>query len=450
MAAGDPASERQHRAAQRQRSRLWRSFHFGGGVHGHDSPDFVPSVFTCSKPSRSPKKKTKRFYRGRRKRRHKAKVVTEVKTMPPRADSPVDLQSSVLMVTESELKNEIQTPSDPSEPKDREPLPKEAEGMSSPNKTSPSFKELADNPDLDKINPVVLLKPIVSPTGGFQCEVCNQKVSSLSELVKHKQIHKDEDKSFICEICRKCFTSQADFIEHQRDHTDQPSFSCNMCDRSFTTNCNLKRHKLLHVRDGRKCRMCGVLFCRRHNHVVFKPHVEPVSDSEEESSSVEQQNVDSILMSETSLLKECPLKLVPKTNTTPTSATHTGIFSEIPAPKLLETLTLDRPPPPVPIYPRTSGTCSQFKASLPSYPAAVIQPAPPQHLELPGSLKMFSPQFLTSALLEVKRNYEYILSKPGKAKKVIVKEEQCEVPLISPGDHKVKKERTAYDMEITL
>uniref|UniRef100_A0A8C2XD16 C2H2-type domain-containing protein n=1 Tax=Cyclopterus lumpus TaxID=8103 RepID=A0A8C2XD16_CYCLU len=42
----------------------------------------------------------------------------------------------------------------------------------------------------------------------------------------------------------------------------KPSFPCNMCDQSFTTSGNLKRHKLLHVKDGRKCPECGVLFCQ--------------------------------------------------------------------------------------------------------------------------------------------------------------------------------------------
>lgn len=51
-----------------------------------------------------------RFYGRRKRRRRTAKAETDAKTTPPRVDSPVDLQSSVLM-------EEVQTPSTPSGPK---------------------------------------------------------------------------------------------------------------------------------------------------------------------------------------------------------------------------------------------------------------------------------------------------------------------------------------------
>nr|XP_020467588.1 histone-lysine N-methyltransferase PRDM9-like [Monopterus albus] len=228
----------------------------------HDSLDFVPSVFTCRKPSQGPQKEVKR---GRGRPRRKARVQTEEKSTPSRVDSPVDLHSSVLMETEEE---ETQTPSKPSVPTERRTRSKGAEVETEaktiksqtsprPNKTSPSFKASAGFLKQHKISPIVLLKSVIAATGGYQCELCNQNFSSMSLLVKHKQLH-EEQKSFICEICGKYFTSEADFTEHQRSHKDKP-FPCNICDRSFSTNHNLKRHKLLHVKDGRKCRLCGVL-----------------------------------------------------------------------------------------------------------------------------------------------------------------------------------------------
>ncbi|KAK7878450.1 hypothetical protein WMY93_030987 [Mugilogobius chulae] len=38
---------------------------------------------------------------------------------------------------------------------------------------------------------------------------------------------------------------------------EEPTFQCNMCNRSFPTTHTLKRHKLLHVRDARKCTQCA-------------------------------------------------------------------------------------------------------------------------------------------------------------------------------------------------
>lgn len=286
------------------------------------------------------------------------------------------------------------------------------------------------------MSPVVLLKPVVAPAGGFQCELCSQNFVSVLELVKHKQKHDKEKNSFMCEICGKHYTTQADFTEHQLFHTDEPSFPCNMCNRSFTTSHNLKRHKLLHVKDGRKCRTCGVLFCRRHNHILFLPKTDSVFESEEDS-----HNDDSNVVSE-SLEEKC----------SPPPAPHTSIISEISLPLLQKPSTVPCPHPPVPRYSWTSGSSSKVKAPLCSPRAAFIQP-PPQFLELPASLQIFSPQYLTSALLEVKRNYEYILNKPEIVKKEVMKEEQVELPLISPDVQSVKEvknERIAYDLEIML
>ncbi|GAA6216558.1 protein-serine O-palmitoleoyltransferase porcupine isoform X1 [Lates japonicus] len=441
--------------------------HFVSGVASmdHDSPDFVPSVFTCTKTS--PKKKPKRFCGRRRRRRHKLNVVKEEIKTPPQVDSPVDLQSSVLMKSESELPEETQTPSTPS----KETVTKEAEAETGigtiksqtifrPNKTLQSFKVPAGLPGLDKMSPVVLLKPLVIPAGEYQYELCNQDFKSVSEPVKHKQLH-EEESSFICEICGKHFTSETVFTEHQCDLKDEPSFPCNMCDRSFTSSHNLKRHKLLHVKDGRKCSICGVLFCRRHNHVLFLPKTEPVTESEEDASVDDEQDasVDELQnvkseQSQTNDLGDAAQSTGTATSTTTLSTPQKSVLSsrtrKLP-PLRPKPPSMLHSPPPVPRYSENPGTSSM--PPLPGYPAIFIEPIDLPPPELPPSLKLFSPQYLTSALLEVKRNYEYILSKPCNVKKVIVKEEEYEVPLVSPDEQnveQVKKERTAYDLEIVV
>ncbi|XP_042264490.1 zinc finger protein 271-like isoform X1 [Thunnus maccoyii] len=464
----------------------------------HDSPDFVPSVFTCTKPkqSPSPKKKARRrdmFY-SRRKRRHRSQTANvETEETPPGADSHMDLESSVLMeTTGSELSEEIQTPSTPTVSKKRETLITEAktpQTTPSPNKTLPSLKLPAGIPKLSKMSPVVLLKPLISLSSGYQCEQCDQNFTNVSQFIKHKEQH-EEEQSAPCEICGKRFASQALFTEHQCIHTDEPSFPCNMCDRSFTSSHNLKRHKLLHVRDGRKCSKCGVLFCRRHNHVLFLPQTESITESEQDSSIIESQN----LMPENDLPEELEpnqtadladdakssLTIIPQlsatdqtvlpTTTTPEPlpksrkasllASHARILTEIPLPKLIKPLHSSVPPEPQ--QSSNPSTSFQFKPPQPpNYPADFIQPHLPLHPQLPSSLQIFSPQCLTSALLEVKRNYKYILSKEvnvkekkrKKQEKDHVKEKPCETPLIPPveqSSEQEKKERTAYDLEIVL
>ncbi|XP_035513171.1 zinc finger protein 585A-like [Morone saxatilis] len=430
----------------------------------HDSPDFVPSVFTSTEHSVSAKKKAKWFYGRRKKRRRTADAETNRRTSPAQVDSPADLQSCVLM-------EKTETPSSPSGPKEGETETEsktiKSQTTSSPHKAEPSFKVPAGIPKLNK-SAIVLLKPVFVPAGGYLCELCNRKFTNASQLVKHKQLH-EEKRSFICEICGKLFTSHADLTEC----VHEPSFPCNMCDRSFTSSHYLKRHKLLHVKDGRKCGRCGVLFCQRHNHILYLPQTE----SEQDSSIIEPQDLGSNVMPENAPLESAqpdetadldddaqnamtvtplettaspaPPNAVSKTRNALPPASYTRILSEIPKPVLIKPSPVKRQPPPVPRYSRKD------------YLATHVQPHLPQHPELPPSLNMFSPQYLTSALLEVKRNYDYILSKPRVVKKKevdivkvdIVKEEQCELLLIPPDEKSVehiKQERTAYDLEIVL
>lgn len=347
-----------------------------------------------------------------------------------------------------------------------------SETTSSPNKASPSLRLPAGLPDINKMIPTLLLKSVFKPAGGYQCELCDQSFTTPSQLVRHKQLH-EEPQSFICEHCGKLFTKHTDFTEHQCSH--EYSFACNMCDRSFNTSQNLKRHKLLHVKDGRKCQKCGVLFCQRHNHILYVPQTE----SEQDSYIVEEscKDLDGDGMAEnTQWVKpepdqtadldggaQCTMTIthlptttiqtpwsapqtrapLPKTHNALPPASHTRILTEIPVPVFKKPFSVPRPAPPVPRRSRTN------------YPANFVQPHLPHLPELTSSLKMFSPQFLTSAFLEVKRNYEYILSKPRAVKiEDVVKEEPCELPLIPPSQatvaQHIKGERAAYDLEIML
>lgn len=329
----------------------------------------------------------------------------------------------------------------------------ESQTTSSPIEASTSFKVPAGIPKLGKMIPTVLLKSVFAPAGGYQCELCSQNFINASQLVKHKQLH-EEERPFTSEVCERLFTSQEDFTEHQ--HDQEPSFPCNMCDRSFTSSHNLKRHKLLHVKDGRKCHKCGVLFCRLHNHVVFLPQTKSELESSMVESLLEEEEPNQFSDSDDDDQNTMTITQMQTTTAQPTSptppkpgpltkihnplppASHTRIIKEIPVP------TLKKPSPHPP------------RNSRKYYPANLVRPCPPAKIELPPSLRVFSPQYLTSALLEVERNYEYILDKARDVKNNldIVKEEPCELPLDSPDEQSAvgpnRKERIAYDLEVVL
>ncbi|XP_022043334.2 uncharacterized protein LOC110946062 [Acanthochromis polyacanthus] len=452
----------------------------------YDQPDFVPSVFTCTEQSPPRKNRIKRVYSRRARLHRAAKMRAEEKTPPPGVESPEDLQSSVLIVTESELSMETQIPLSPSVPKEEEASTIEAENDTkaiqsqtpNTNMPSPSFEAPAGIANPVKRSPVVLLKPIVSPAGGFQCEQCNLTFPGTSQLVKHKQQH-EEQKSLICEVDAECLTSQTDLTEHHAVDKEELCFPCNICDRSFPSNQSLKRHKLRHAKDGRKC--CGVLFCRHHRHFLFRPKIECETGSEHESSVDEPQHVGSdsipendppnklepsqtteesvpddaqssqtftlLLTSSTLVLAAIPpvSEFTPETLVVPNPAPNSRIVPNIPKPRLLKSSAM---PPPNPAKIRHRKQSTSFKPR--SLMATFDQPQCP---ELPPSLKIFSPQCLTSALLEVKRNYDYIFSKTKDVDIKPVVKEETEPMMISENEQTVKEdknERIAYDLEIVL
>lgn len=287
--------------------------------------------------------------------------------------------------------------------------------------------------------PTVLLKSVFAPAGGYQCEQCSQIFTTASQLVKHKVVHEGE-RPCISEVSGELSTSQADI---EFEDAQEPSFSCNICDRSFTTSQNLKRHKLLHVRDGRKCHKCGVLFCRLHNHILYLPQVK----SEEESPAVEtvlvktEQNQFSDLevdaqstMTITQMQTATPPKPKLEVRNPLPPASHTRIITKIPVPTL-KIASMQR---------------VAHRNSKKVHPPC-IQRHLPQNLELPPRLKVFSPKHLTSALLQVERDYDYILEKAKKCSNdlVIMKKEPHELPMVS-SDVQDKKELIAYDLEVVI
>ncbi|XP_061590689.1 zinc finger protein 48-like [Cololabis saira] len=419
-------------------------------ISGHatmdaDSRDFVPSVFTSTKETQKPKKRVKRFYGSRKRWSQRGKAETCDET--PVADLPADLPSPVLM--EVDALQEMEKPSDPSELKEREILCEEAltetvqsETSSIQNVTPPSAKAPTS---IQKMNPFVLLKPLITPAGGFRCDVCTETLVDVPALVKHKRVHEEP---------APLVSGETDVAEPHTVPADQPSFPCNMCDRSFTTTQKLKRHKLLHLKDGRKCPKCGVLFCRLHNHILFQPQPEGTTVFEEDSFTDEEQKPDNDDESQEKNVSDKlePTRIVETVNEAQTTQTP----PEITAVKL-PPLPPMPPLPPIPeLLPRAPPLTSYTRASSLAYvnfskdPGVSDDDLP----QLPPSLQIFSPQYLTSALLEVRRNYDYILNKTERIKiNSIVKVEPEEPALTSPCGETIKqakREKIAYDLEVIL
>lgn len=354
----------------------------------------------------------------------------------------------------------------------------EAQGTSRRQNASVLFKVPETIKKIGKMIPTLCLKSVFAPAGGYKCELCNQNFVSAPELIKHQQLH---GSPWTSQNSGKILMSQAEFSEHR----PEPSFPCNICDRAFATIHSLKRHKLLHVRDGRRCPKCGMLFCQLHNHVLFVPQPESEQETNTDEPQLEAPESEQVSFTDDSVLEvkastaeappekpelnvlsdsadsaQCVMSITP----TRTAATLATMLS---SPNPEPTCQIENPLPPashrrilrtmpVPFLLRTSRFVlhSHFRDD---YPPDFFQPHLPQYPDLPPSLKVFSPQRLTSSMLEVKRNTDYILGKQNKPKNVenvlnIVKEEPCEMPLFPPDEQTAtsKNEIIAYDLEIVL
>lgn len=370
---------------------------------------------------------------------------------------------------------------------EEESEPTETQTAPSPKKALMSFQVSEGIPGTKKMNPSVLLKSVFVPAVGFQCDVCSQSFIRASELLKHKQSHEENPESLP--------THETDPIEPVK--IQELRFACNMCDQSFTTNHMLKRHKLRHVRDGRKCPWCGVLFCQRHNHVVFLPQSpseqepdadepepevkepeanetgakEPVvNETEKNETEVNETEAKEPETNETEpkepetndethpVSTTTQLQSSPKQDSSPASAApqHLAkIINPLP-PRSQRRILRETPVPELKNVSLHSLTPQNANSDL---PVTRVQSPPPEDLKLPAYLRVFSPQHLTSVFFQVHRNYDYILEKARHRK--VVKKEPCEradapqnpqpaLPPFAQSEVHIKRERIAYDMEIVL
>ncbi|XP_038143349.1 uncharacterized protein LOC119785034 isoform X2 [Cyprinodon tularosa] len=378
----------------------------------------------------------------------------QISPTQPASESPLNHQTFTVMEIGDEFVPEVQSSLSTSASKEEEAEDKKIynEDQTAPKKIKLENKYILKIPphyrDILKLDrkPVVLLKPLVPPQDVSQADLNDQTLTEASEKE--------------CEEGNMCQTGLTESSLVTKDHS---SFPCNMCDRTFSTSHYLKRHKLLHVRDVRKCLRCGALFCRRHNHVLFQTRSEPLPVSEESSSSSEDESLNSDSNTENGQTSEttetADKTLSIQTNAPPSSPafTNSPVLTVSPLTNtrkpLLESVkpaAVPRPPSPIFKVPNNQATVFQIKPLRLGPSPSLMQPNV-QQPQLPSSLKVFSSEHLTSALLDVQRNYEYIL---GKSKtEVQVKEEPEDPSQICPVEEpvtRVKLEKIAYDLEMVI
>uniref|UniRef100_A0A096LVX1 THAP-type domain-containing protein n=1 Tax=Poecilia formosa TaxID=48698 RepID=A0A096LVX1_POEFO len=141
-----------------------------------DRPNFVPTLFTCSKLRQGPTRKAKWTSSAcRRSQRQKSNV--ETKTITTRRDDEEEETEDEKIHDKDQELTECEA----------EPETMETENKSSP---SPSPQKLPGSVlKPDKMNPVVLIKPLVLPQGAYHVDLCDRTFTTSHYLKRHKLLH---------------------------------------------------------------------------------------------------------------------------------------------------------------------------------------------------------------------------------------------------------------------
>ena len=102
----------------------------------------------------------------------------------------------------------------------------------------------------------------------YQCELCSFKSPSPSGILHHKKYRHSDERPFNCQFCDAKFKSKSDLRKHIDIHSSEHPYKCAMCD--FECRCchTLNRHmKLVHenTKQTYECHLCDKKFTRGNN-----------------------------------------------------------------------------------------------------------------------------------------------------------------------------------------
>ena len=109
----------------------------------------------------------------------------------------------------------------------------------------------------------------------YKCDTCEKVFSSQAAFTNHSSIHGDKEQafksgSFLCDLCGSVYKTQGSFNTHRRErHEGSNTYKCTHCDKRFYYLSRLRRHAVIHTKDGlRQCEICEMKFRFHYEYVA--------------------------------------------------------------------------------------------------------------------------------------------------------------------------------------